>query len=86
MWISDIVSGTENAATALVKMSGLVMVGICILRYGFRADPFNPGIAFAFAFITEIGHGLHPALTVRDRMRSLIGGTAPFSFSWLSRT
>lgn len=82
MWVADILPGSENTATALVKMSGLVLVVVCILRYGFRSDPFNPGIAFVFMFMTGLGHGLHPALTVGDSLRSLIGGAAPFSFSF----
>ena len=87
MWVSNIVPGTENLATALVKVSGLGLVGICILRFGLVLDLLNPAFAFVLMFFIGLGHGLYPVLTVGDSVRSLIGGAAPFmfSFSRLSR-
>jgi O-antigen ligase len=72
---------------ALVKGAGLVLAAITVLRYGPTRDPFNPGIAFVVIFLTGLAHGLHPALTPSDSLRSLIGSCAPyaFSFSRLSR-
>ena len=87
MWFADIVPGSENAATALVKIAGLALVGICVLRYGLVLDLLNPSIAFVLMFFIGLGHGLYPTLTIGDSLRSLIGGAAPFffSFSRLSR-
>jgi O-antigen ligase len=82
MWISNIHPGSENLATALVKVSGLGLVAICILRYGLVLDLFNPGLAFVLMFFIGLGHGLYPALTLGDSIRSLIGGAAPFAFSF----
>lgn len=82
MWFNDIVPGSENMVTALVKVSGLGLVAVCILRYGLRLDLFNPGIAFLLMFVIGLGHGLYPTLTVGDSIRSLIGAAAPFAFSF----
>jgi len=72
---------------ALVKGTGLVLAAITVLRFGPRADRFNPGFAFLAMFAVGLTHGLYPGLTVTESLRSLIGSVAPyaFSFSRLSR-
>ncbi len=82
MWLADLYPGNENTITALVKLTGLALLAVCILRYGWRTDIFNPGWAFVFMFMTGLAHGLWPTLTVSDSLRSLIGGFAPFAFSF----
>lgn len=87
MWLPDIIPGTSNLATALVKASGYGLVALCIVRYGLVLDGFNPGFAYVAMFFIGIGHGLHPNLTVSDSLRTVMGAAAPyaFSFSRLSR-
>ena len=82
MWFADIVPGSENAATALVKVSGLALVAVCVLRYGLVLDLLNPAFAFLLMFFIGLGHGLFPTLSIGDSIRSLIGGGAPFAFSF----
>lgn len=88
MTFYDLIGPAAFAQTiALVKASGIALALVCILRYGPRLDPFNPGWAFAAMFVTGLAHGLHPGLTVADSLRSLVGSVAPyaFGFSRLSR-
>jgi|GEM_PF-970772 len=82
MWLGDLVPGTSNTITAIVKVVGLGLVGICILRYGLVFDLLNPGIAFALMFVIGLAHGLWPGLTTDDSLRTLIGSAAPFAFSF----
>lgn len=86
-WFSDIMPGTENTVTAIVKVVGLGLVGLCILYYGFRFDYLNPGFAFGTMFLVGLVHGLMRQLSFGESVRSLIGSAAPyaFSFSRLSR-
>ncbi|HVC58958.1 MAG TPA: O-antigen ligase family protein [Acetobacteraceae bacterium] len=72
---------------AMVKGTGLLLAAIAVLRFGPRADRFNPGFAFLAMFAVGLTHGLYPGLTVTESLRSLIGSVAPyaFSFSRLSR-
>ena len=72
---------------AAVKGTGLVLAAIAVLRFGPRADRFNPGFAFLAMFAVGLTHGLYPGLTLTESLRSLIGSVAPyaFSFSRLSR-
>ena len=72
---------------ALEKGTGLVLAAIAVLRFGPRADRFNPGFAFLAMFAVGLAHGLYPGLTLVESLRSLIGSAAPyaFSFSRLSR-
>ena len=67
---------------ALVKAAEIALAGLCILRYGVYADVFNPGIAFVVMFALGAVHGLHPALSTSDSLRSLIGSVAPFAFAF----
>ena len=82
MWFNDIVPGSENMVTAMVKVAGLGLVGVCILRFGLVLDLLNPAFAFVLMFFIGLGHGLYPVLSVGDSLRSLIGGAAPFAFSF----
>ncbi len=81
MWLGDLI-GQENTITAIVKVIGLALLAVCMLRYGARLDPFNPAFAYVGMFIIGMAHGLWPTLTVLDSVRSLIGAAAPFAFSF----
>jgi O-antigen ligase len=85
-WLADLI-GNEALITAGVKLVGLALVAVCVVRYGGRFDKFNPAFAFIVMYITGFVHGLYPTLTALDSTRSLIGSAAPyaFSFSRLSR-
>lgn len=67
---------------AVVKATGLALAALAVLRFGPRADPFNPGFAFVAMFVGGWVHGLHPGLTMADSLRSLAGSVAPFAFSF----
>lgn len=81
MWLGDLV-GNENTITAIVKVIGLALLAVCILRYGGRFDRFNPGFAYLSMFVVGLMHGLWPTMTLLDSVRSLIGSAAPFAFSF----
>lgn len=81
-WLGEMLPGNEAAITAAVKMLGLVLVGVCMLRYGACFDAFNPAIAFVAMFLIGLMHGLYPGATTMDSVRSLIGAAAPFAFSF----
>lgn len=81
-WLADIMPGDESAITAVVKLAGLALVAVCVLRYGARSDPTNPGLAFVVMFVVGVVHGLYPGSTVMDSLRSLIGSSAPYAFSF----
>ncbi|MBN9507799.1 MAG: O-antigen ligase family protein [Alphaproteobacteria bacterium] len=85
-WLADMI-GNDGMITAAVKVVGLGLVVLCIVRYGGRFDMFNPAFAFVAMYIVGFIHGLYPTLTALDSTRSLIGSMAPytFSFSRLSR-
>lgn len=82
MWLGDLVPGSANTVTAIIKVAGLGLVALCVLRYGVVFDLFNPGIAFALMFLIGIAHGLWPGLTKDESLRTLIGSAAPFAFSF----
>jgi O-antigen ligase len=67
---------------AVVKATGMMLAGLAMLRFGARADPFNPGFAFVAMFFGGWAHGMHPGLTMSDSLRSLAGSVAPFAFSF----
>jgi O-antigen ligase len=67
---------------AMVKAAQLGLAVVCILRFGPRADPFNPTFAFIAMALAGFGHGLHPSLTPIDSLRSLAGSVAPYAFSF----
>jgi O-antigen ligase len=72
---------------AAVKAVGLGLALLAVLRYGPRLDPWNPAYAWLAMFAAGLAHGLYPALSTGDSVRSLIGSAAPFAFcfSRLSR-
>ena len=86
MWLGELMPGYENTITAVVKMIGLLLVGVCMLRYGACFDAFNPGLAFLAMFVVGLMHGLYPGATAMDSVRSLIGAAAPFAFSFSRRS
>ncbi len=65
-----------------VKLTGLALVGICMVRYGPAADLFNPGLAFCLMFVVGSVHGRAQGLELDESLRSLIGSVAPFAFSF----
>jgi O-antigen ligase len=81
MWLGDLI-GQENTITAIVKVIGLALLLVCMLRYGARLDPVNPAFAFLAMFVVGLAHGLWPTMTVIDSLRSLVGSAAPFAFSF----
>jgi O-antigen ligase len=81
MWLGDLL-GHAPEIIGIDKGFGLVILVLCLLRYGARLDVFNPGLAFLFMFGAGFVHGLCPGLAPVDSIRSLIGSAAPFAFSW----
>ena len=81
MLIGDI-WGNGSLILAGVKLIGLGLVGVSIVRFGAAADPFNPGLAFVLMFAVSLVHGRAPDLDMDESLRSLIGSFAPFAFSW----
>jgi O-antigen ligase len=67
---------------AVVKAAQFGLVLVSIMRFGPRADPFNPAFAFVAMAMVGFGHGLHPGMTTMDSLRSLAGSVAPFAFSF----
>jgi O-antigen ligase len=89
MTLGDLVGPAAFASTiAAVKGAELVLAAICILRYGFAPDAFNPGLGFLAMFVVGQAHGLHHDLTQGESLRSLAGSVAPFAFAFsrLSRS
>jgi O-antigen ligase len=80
MWLGEMMPGDESTITAVVKMLGLVLVAVCMVRYGARFDALNPALAFCVMFLVGMLHGLYPTMTTMDSVRSLIGAAAPFAF------
>jgi O-antigen ligase len=83
MTLSDVV-GLEwyQPVIAAVKAAEIVLVALCMLRYGAYPDVFNPGLAFVAMFAVGLVHGLHPDLAPADSLRSLVGSVAPFAFGF----
>lgn len=81
MWLGDLTGG-DATIIALTKLTGIALVGVCMLRYGARADPANPAFAFAAIFICGLLHGLHPNLTAAESLRTLAGSAAPYAFAF----
>ena len=81
MWLGDVV-GDGPVILGAIKLAGLALAGICILRYGPSPDLFNPGLAFLAMFAVGQAHGLHPSLDLADSVRSLVGSIAPFAFAF----
>jgi O-antigen ligase len=77
-------AGAQEAIIAGVKAAGLGLVLLTGVRFGWRADPWNPGFAFALMFATGLVHGLWPGLSLAESIRSAIGSAAPFAFSFVA--
>ncbi|MDQ2801933.1 MAG: O-antigen ligase family protein [Pseudomonadota bacterium] len=83
MTVADLAGqGAFQSTIAGIKAAGLGLALLCVLRYGPRIDPFNPGLGFLFMGVTGIAHGLHPGLSAADSLRSVVGSAAPYAFSW----
>jgi O-antigen ligase len=83
MTLYDIVGPAAYQSTiAVIKAAELGLALLCVLRYGPRADVFNPGLAFVAMFVAGLAHGLYPGMTLGDSARSLLGSVAPFAFSF----
>ena len=82
IWVDNILPGSANMVTAAVKVCGLGLVAICILRYGPVLDLLNPAFAFVLMFFIGIWHGFYPTLTMGESIRTLIGSGAPYAFSF----
>jgi O-antigen ligase len=81
--LNDLIGPSAYQGTiAVVKASELGLALLCILRYGFEADVFNPALAFLAMFVAGLAHGLRHDLTVNDSLRSLLGSVAPFAFAF----
>ena len=84
MTMSDLVGPEAFQPTiALIKATEIGMAIVCALRWGARADFWNPAWAFGIMAVVGISHGLYPGLTVADSLRSLIGSIAPFAFCFV---
>lgn len=82
MWLSDMI-GHHETIIALLKLAGLMIIGLAGLRHGFRFDRFNPSLPFVFMLIGGLVHGLWPALSGLSSLRSLIGASSPFAAGFL---
>jgi O-antigen ligase len=81
MWLGDLIGRTPEII-GIDKAVGLLLLLLCLLRYGARWDAANPGLAFLFMFLAGLMHGFWPGLSMADSLRSLVGSAAPFAFSW----
>ena len=82
MWLGDLAGGGWAVIIGTVKLIGLALAGVCVLRYGVAFDLFNPGLAFLVMFAASMAHGRHANLDLAESLRSLIGSCAPFAFSF----
>jgi O-antigen ligase len=83
MTLGDLISPDAYQATiAAVKFSELLLVLLCMARYGASLDLFNPALAFLAMFLVGLAHGLHADLTTAASLRSLLGSIAPFAFAF----
>ncbi|MBV8522881.1 MAG: O-antigen ligase family protein [Acetobacteraceae bacterium] len=80
MWLAPMAGLDAAQAVAVLKFAGFGLVLICLLRFGWRADPFNPGLAFLVMFAASLVHGMLPRLDVADSLRTLAGSIAPLAF------
>ena len=82
MWLSDMI-GHHETIIALLKVTGLAIIGLAALRRGSRFDRYNPGFAFLVMFVGGFVHGLWPGLTPLASLRSLVGSAAPFAAGFM---
>jgi O-antigen ligase len=81
MWLADLLHLPDpEPVIGLDKAAGLVLVLLCVLRYGPRLTVANPALAFPAMAAFGVLHGLWPGLTATDSLRSLVGSVAPFAF------
>lgn len=71
---------TYQPVIAIMKGVEIGLAGLCMIRFGPKADPLCPAWAFPVMFATGLVHGLYPGLSTADSMRSMIGSAAPFAF------
>jgi O-antigen ligase len=81
MWLAALIGGHETIIGVL-KAAGAGLALVMALRFGARADRFNPGIAFVAMFGAGLAHGLYPGLSLLSSLRSLLGSAVPFLFSF----
>jgi O-antigen ligase len=81
-WLAALIGGHETII-AVMKAAGLVLALVMGLRFGARADRYNPAFAFAAMFGTGLVHGLYPGLDLSGSLRSLVGSAAPFLFGFV---
>jgi O-antigen ligase len=83
MALADLVGPAAFETTiAVVKSAELGLALLCVVRYGFRLDVFNPALAFVAMFAAGLVFGLYSGLTPADSLRSLLGSIAPFAFAF----
>ncbi len=80
-WLAGLVGGHETIIAAM-KAAALLLALAMGLRFGSRADRYNPAFAFAAMFVAGLVHGLYPGLDLTGSLRSLIGSAAPFLFGF----
>ena len=95
LWLLVTASGPEIWLTGLLHIAnpegvlgaekglGLVLVLLCLLRFGPRRDLVNPGLAFPMMFLGGVLHGFWPGLTLLAALRSVAGSMAPFAFGFV---
>jgi O-antigen ligase len=83
MTLADLVGPAAFETTiAVVKSAELGLALLCVVRYGFRLDVFNPAFGFVAMFAAGLVFGLYPGLAPADSLRSLLGSIAPFAFAF----
>ncbi len=81
-WLATLVGGHETII-GVMKAVGLVLAAALALRFGARADRYNPAFAFVAMFGAGLAHGLYPGLDLAGSLRSLVGSAAPFLFGFV---
>lgn len=80
--------GEAGAAVLAAHKAGVI--GVCVLlvvQRGFSGQFNGPAFAFLLAPVLTIAFGsLHPALSMGDMLRSLLGSIAPFALIWVRST
>ena len=81
-WLAALIGGHETII-GVMKAVGLGLAAALALRFGARADRYNPAFGFAAMFVGGLGHGLYPGLDLGGSLRSLVGSAAPFLFGFV---
>ncbi len=82
MWLPGFIPNSSNVATTVIKVIGIGLAAICVLRYGLVFDMFNPGFAFILMFFEGLVHGLWPSLTLGESLRTVVGCASPYAFAF----